>query len=50
MILGKRSYYPSDLDSKLAAQIQFCSQTDVDFPVIYGDTMCASDFYEGIIS
>ncbi|XP_046847046.1 uridine phosphorylase 1-like isoform X2 [Xenia sp. Carnegie-2017] len=47
MILGKRFYYPSDLDSKLASQIQFCSQTDVDFPVIYGDTMCASDFYEG---
>ena len=38
--------HPSELDCNLASEILACCDCG-DFSIVYGDTMCTSDFYEG---
>lgn len=46
IVLGKKMSYPSDLDSKIASELMICGKFS-NIPVVSGDTMCTSDFYEG---
>lgn len=38
--------HSSELDGNLASELLACSDC-ADFSIVYGDTMCTSDFYEG---
>ena len=38
--------HSSELDGNLASKLLACSDCG-DFSIVYGDTMCTSDFYEG---
>lgn len=49
-ILGKLVQRPSKLDKKLAHELKSLSDPDIDpFDTVIGKTMCADDFYEGML-
>ena len=46
MILGKVTRFPATLDEQLQKQLLDCSDGLL---TAVGDTMCAHDFYEGMV-
>lgn len=49
-VLGKLVQRPAKLDKKLAQELKSLADTEDPYDTVIGKTMCADDFYEGILS
>lgn len=49
-VLGKLVQRPAKLDKKLAQELKSLADSEDPYDTVIGKTMCADDFYEGILS
>lgn len=49
-VLGKLVQRPAKLDKKLSQELKSLADPDDPYDTVIGKTMCADDFYEGILS